>query len=219
MKELSLKLDKDNSDVLLEGEYSLLVEERTRRSTEQTQYLKFVLIGIISQFLVFVLQVINSDNFSFNKLDKTTLEIGLLLISAAVVILTTILFFLWLDHALTISAIDKFFKEKENQNKILGWYTFREKYSENTEFLLFGLKINLMYLKIQIFKFSIFVSFLIPPILFVISAFLSTKLEDYKELVQIINISIFTAFTLVLVFGLVIWTKSGKGIYFKEIKK
>lgn len=216
MNKMNLKLDKDNGDVLLEGEYSLVVEERTRRSVEQTEYLKFVLMGIVGQFGIFMFQLVSSDNSIFEKLDKVTLEIAFLLISAAVVVLTTILFLFWLDHALTISAIDKFFKEKEEQNNILGWYTFRENYSKNTFFTFLWIKINLMSLKIQLFKFSIFLSFLIPPILFILIASLNTALDKYKEIIQIINISIFCFFTFILIFGLVTWTYSGKGIYFNS---
>ena len=214
MNKMNLKLDKDNGDVLLEGEYSLVVEERTRRSVEQTEYLKFVLIGIVGQFGILMFQFLNSDHSIFDKLDKLTLEIAFLLISATVVVFTTILFLFWLDHALTISAIDKFFKEKEKQNNILGWYTFREHYSKNTFFSILGIKINLMNLKIQLFKFSIFISFLIPPILFILIASLNTALDKYKEIIEIINISIFGIFTFILIFGLITWTYSGKGIYF-----
>lgn len=214
MNKMNLKLNKDNGDVLLDGEYSLMVEERTRRSVEQTKDLKFVLIGIIGQFGIFMSQLVSSDHLISNKLDKLTLEVAFLLISAAVVALTTILFLFWLDHALTISAIDKFFKEKEKQNNILGWYTFREDYSKNTFFTFLGIKINLMNLKIQLFKFSIFISFLIAPILFILIASFNTALDKYKEIIQIINISIFSIFTFILIFGLVIWTYSGKGVYF-----
>jgi len=211
---MELKLDKDNGDVLLEGEYNLLTEERTRRSVEQTEYLKFVLIGIIGQFGLFLFQFIDSDNTIFEKLDPATLEIGLLIISAAVVALTSIIFLFWLDHALTISAIDKFFKYKESQNNIIGWYSFREAYSQETKFRFFWFRINLMNLKIQLFKFSIFISFLIPPILFVLMASLNTSLEKYQSIIQIINIVTFSIFTLILIFGLLVWTSSGKDIYF-----
>jgi len=194
---MELKLDKDNGDVLLEGEYNLLAEERTRRSVEQ---------------------FVDSDSSIFEKLDPATLEIGLLIISAAVVVLTSILFLFWLDHALTISAMDKFFKHKEKQNDIMGWYSFREVYSKETIIKFFGIRVNLMSLKIQLFKFSIFISFLIPPILFVLIASLNTSLEKYESIIQIINIGTFSIFTLILIFGLLVWTSSGKDIYFCKNK-
>jgi len=215
-KTYNFNFDKDNADVLLEGEYSLLVEERTRRSQEQTEYLKFVLIGIVSQFSIFMFGLANDNNSIFDRIDAFTLELLLLIISGAVVILTTIIFLFWLDHALTISTIDNFFKEKENQNDILGWYSFRENYSKNTFFKFFGLKINLMSMKIQIFKFSIFTSFLIPPVLFIMIAFISTNLQKYQKIIELTNITTFSIFSLILIFGLIAWTYSGKGIYFKK---
>ena len=218
-KILNLNIDKDNGDTLLEGEYSLLVEERTRRSNEQTEYLKFVLMGIVGQFAIFAFELLNSDTSFIDKIDAASLELIMLVISGAVVVLTTILFLFWLDHALTISAIDHYFKAKEKQNNIYGWYSYREEYSSNTFFHLFGIKINLMNLKIQFFKFSVMLSFLIPPILFVIIAALNSSFEEYQELVRFLNYVTFGIFISVLILGILVWTNSGKGIYFKAKKK
>ena len=216
---LKLKIDKDNSDALLDGEYNLLTEERTRRSSEQTEYMKFVIIGILSQFAIFIFELINSDDFEFSKIDNTTLSIALLALSGGVVILTTIIFLFWLDHALTIAVIDKFFLHKEKQNDILGWYSFREHYSKSNYFLFLGYQINLMEIKAQMFKFSIFSSFLIPPVLFLMIASISSNINEYIDTLEWINYIAFTLFTLILILGLMAWTSSGRGIYFKHKKK
>jgi hypothetical protein len=218
-KSVKIQLDKDNSDVLLEGEYLLLTEERIRRSSEQTEYLKFVLIGIIGQFAIFVFGLLNDDNNIFNKIDKETLESVLLMVSAGVVVLTTLIFMFWLDHALTISVIDRFLKKKEQQNGILGWYTFRENYSKKTYFKFLGIKFNLMKFKIQLFQFSIFLSFLIPPILFIMIASISSILKENQTLLETLNYATFSIFTLTLLFGLAIWSYSGNGIYFIKPNK
>jgi hypothetical protein len=213
---IEIKLDKDNKDILFEGEYSLLSEERTRRSNEQTEYLKFVLIGIIGQFGIFLLQFLTEENSIFDKINKVDLNIALLSVSAGVVVLTTILFLLWLDHALTISAIDKYFRKKEEQNDILGWYRFRENYSKSTFFRFIGLKINLMNLKIKIFRFAIFISFLISPALFVLISTVSSSLDEYKEVIKILIYSSFSIFAIILFLGLLVWSFSGRGIYFND---
>lgn len=216
---LKLQIDKDNSDALLDGEYSLLADERSRRSSEQTEYLKFVIIGIVSQFAIFIFELINSDGFEFEKLDSATLSVAMLALSGGVVVLTTLIFFFWLDHALTIAAIDKFFQHKEKQNNILGWYKFREHYSKNNFISLFGKQLNLMELKIQMFKTSIFASFLIPPVLFLMVASISLNVQKYKPILEWVNYGAFALFSLILIFGLMMWTASGRGIYFKHKKK
>ena len=218
-KKLNIHFDKDNSDVLLEGEYILLAEERVRRSSEQTEFLKFVLIGIVGQFAIFIFGLINDDNNIFEKIDKETLDSVLLMVSAGVVVLTTLIFMFWLDHALTISVIDRFLKKKEQQNEILGWYTFRENYSKKTYFKFLGIEFNLMKFKIQVFQFSIFLSFLIPPILFIMIASINSILKENQNILEIINYATFLVFTLTLLFGLAIWSYSGNGIYFIEPKK
>lgn len=218
-QKLNIHLDKDNSDVLLEGEYSLLVEERTRRSNEQTEYLKFVLIGIVGQFALFMFELLNTEQSVIASIEQSTIELALLIISAGVVALTTIIFLFWLDHALTIATIDKYFQKKEEQNEVFGWYAFRQKYSKATYFNFFGFVINLMEMKIALFKLSIFISFLTPPVIFVLIASFNTSLTEYKEIVTVINYSFFAVFTTALIFGLAAWTFSGKGIYEHKVKK
>lgn len=216
-QKLNILLDKDNSDVLLEGEYSLLVEERTRRSNEQTEYIKFVLIGIVGQFALFMFELINAEKSVIASIEQSTIELALLIISAGVVALTTIIFLFWLDHALTIATIDKYFQKKEEQNAIFGWYNFRQSYSKATYFKFFGWSVNLMEMKIALFKLSIFISFLTPPAIFVLIASFNTSLTQYQEVVAFINYTFFAVFTTALIFGLAAWNFSGKGLYsYKE---
>lgn len=218
LEQLHLNVDKNDTDVLLEGEYLGLVEDKIRRSNEQTEYMKFALIGIISQFAIFIFSLSNSDKLQILKLDKVSLNIALLILSAGVVVLTTILFLFWLDHALTISTIDKFFKQQEEKCNIIGWFKFREKYSKKTFINFLGFRINLMHIKIQIFRFSIFVSFLTSPFLFILISSFNLKLSTHKELFEIINYTTFSLFFIVLLLGLFLWTHSGKEIYFHNYK-
>lgn len=210
-----ISIDNENKDILLEGEYALLSAERLRRSNEQTQYLKFVLMGIIGQFAILITEFTDLEKIFFEKISSNIINIGMLMISGSVVVLTTILFIFWLDHALTISVIDHFFKEKERKNGLIGWHTFREEYSKSTFIKFPFIQINLMNLKINLFKFSIFTSFLISPALFVLIALIHTGLEGYQDVMKLINIVVFMIFSMILVFGLFVWTYSGRGLYFK----
>ena len=211
---VNVKIDKEDVDVLLEGEYTMLGEERLRRSNEQTQHLKFVLFGILVQFALITLELLNSDTAFIKNMDSRTLSSLLLMASCGVVIITTIIFFLWLDHAITISAIDNFFKNKEQNFEVQGWYFFRQKYSQQAHFSFFGIRLNLMEVKIQMFKMSIFSSFLLSPLLFILMSSLTVKIEQYNGYLSVVNYSLFGLFTFFILAGLALWQFSGKNLYF-----
>lgn len=218
---MPLALILENENELLKSEYNFLIMERQRRSNEQKEYLKYVLISIAGQFGILILNFFNSNQPFFKNLDKLTLNISLLVISCIIVIITTILFFLWLDHALTISAIDNFFKEKEKENGIFGWYKFRESYSKKTYFNIFNVKMNLMGFKIFIFSISIIISFLIPPLLFVvITLFMNISIKEYENIIIYTDAFIFILFTFLLLTGFRVWKIWEKVcIFLKKINK
>jgi hypothetical protein len=213
---LHLLLDKEDVDVLLEGEYALLTDERSRRSSEQTEYLKFVLIGIVTQFALVIFELINADTPLFEKFDAEMISLGLTMVSCGVVLLTTIIFFFWLDHALTISAIDHFFRKKEKVFGVRGWHAFRDHYSRNTHFCVGPVKVNLMEMKIQMFKLAIFASFLTPPLLFVVLASISMDVGEYSDTLAMVNYTLFGLFASFIVGGLAMWQFSARSLYFKS---
>jgi hypothetical protein len=136
-----------------------------------------------------------------------------------VVIATWIIFLFWLDHALTISVIDRFFKRKEEKLDIEGWHTFRENYSKGTFFKMGFVRINVMRLKINLFNISVFVSFLAPPFLFIMLSFITEEFSGYRDFVLIANLALFILFTCLTVLGLAIWRFSGSQLYFVEYGK
>lgn len=215
MEEKNLELKKENNNELLKNEYTLLALERQRRSNEQKEYLKYLLISITGQFGILIYNFLSSNNLVLKNIETfSSINLVLFVISCIIVIITTILFFFWLDHALTIAVIDQFFKEKEIKHNILGWYRFRENYSKTAFFYLFGIKIDLMKLKFILFTTSIVVSFLIPPTLFLILAFfINVPIEKYKIFIEYFSIFIFSIFTLILIIGLIIWIYSSIGLY------
>ena len=212
----NIHVDRDDIDVFLESEYSLVLEERLRRSQEQTAYIKLVLIGIATQFAFILVEVVGSAPATLVNTDPETLKLVLLMLSCGIVIATSIIFLFWLDHALTISAIDRFFKSKEEYLGVEGWYLFREKYSQNTFFKIFKKKLNIMKIKINCFRFSVFVSFLSPPTLFIILSLITEDLNEHRQWVLSVNLGLFFLFTCIILLGLALWKTSGSRLYFVE---
>jgi len=174
---------------ILIKEQELLKDERHRRSNNQFQYIRINLINIGTM-------LISSFIFKydlFQKIDKN-FYIGFISILS---LLSLILFLMWIDDALTIAGIDKFFLYCEKKFGVDGWYNFRKRELNST---------NTFQFKAYIFNIAIFISFVFPPL---IAAFLFV----------IVNINIYIIYTFFVFIILVLfslfynWRKFSKDIY------
>lgn len=217
------------TNLLLEGEFTLLNNERMRRSSEQAEILRFVRVGILTQVALVVFELMNlGEKIStiFNKKNTPEFEemisLGLIIVGCGVVLLTMILFFFWLDHALTISAIDHFFREKEKSLNVSGWYSFREEFSKKMHLKIECLDINLMNIKYTLFKCSIWLSFILPPLLFMGLSFISIFRASHHVpqwltiLFWVVLTGLFVGLLGLTIWGLIVWHMSSRKIYFQE---
>jgi hypothetical protein len=212
-----INIDRSDVDLLFEGEYSLLAQERHRRSSEQTDFIKIVLIGIAAQVGIMLLEIINFNNQIINNINQEKIELFLYLTSGLVVLISVTLFLFWLDHALTILMIDKYLKQKELEVKEEGWFAFRESFSKNTKIKgLFKTELEVTRIKIFFFQTAILASFLTPSIIFFLMIIFSSYLENNILFIKILSLTLFVVIFLVLLYGIRTWISTSKNIYWTK---
>jgi len=105
-------------ETILTKELELLKDERNRRSNNQFQYIKINLINIGTMLFSTFL-------FKYDLLLKNINEKFFISFILILLILSLILFLMWIDDAFTIAGIDKYFLYNEKKEKVKGWYIFR----------------------------------------------------------------------------------------------
>jgi hypothetical protein len=214
-----INIDRSDIDLLFEGEYALLAQERHRRSSEQTSFIKIVLVGIAVQIGMILVEIINSNSTFLNDIEQEKIELFLYLINGLIVLISVTLFLFWLDHALTILMIDKYLKQKELDTNESGWFAFREAYSRNTKIKgFFGKKLELTRIKIFFFKTAILISFLTPSVVFFFMFIFSSYLESNLPFVKIVTLCLFMIIFLLLIYGIRTWINSTQNVYWTKEK-
>ncbi|MBE0497458.1 MAG: hypothetical protein IBX45_13660 [Campylobacterales bacterium] len=211
--------NRSDIDLLFEGEYSLLAQERHRRSSEQTNFIKIVLIGIAAQVGIVLLEIINFNNLLLDSINQEKIELFLYLVSGLVVLVSVTLFLFWLDHALTILMIDKYLKQKELDVKKEGWFAFREAFSKNTKIKgLFGSELEVTRVKIFFFQIAVLISFLTPSVIFFFVITFSSYLEKNMHFIKIGAFFLFAVIFLLLLYGIRTWFNTSRNIYWTKEK-
>jgi hypothetical protein len=214
-----INIDRSDVDLLFEGEYSLLAQERHRRSSEQTDFIKIVLIGIAAQMGIMLLEIVNFNNLILSDINQEKIELFLYLVSGLVVLISVTLFLFWLDHALTILMIDKYLKQKETDVQEKGWFAFRETFSKNTKIKgLFGTELEVTRIKIFFFQLAVLISFLTPSMIFFFMVVFSSYLEENILFIKIGALVLFTVVFLLLLYGIRTWINTSKNIYWTKEK-
>lgn len=186
-------------DILLK-QFDMLLEEKSRRSRQQFEYVRLSLVnvGILSLFGVFSV-ISGNDEINLNIQSNSTFLFALMCV---LTLLSITLFLLWIDDALSIGGIDRFMATKERQIDTKGdlyWYEYRKKLNGTRPFIF----------KKWVFNTAIVLSFISPPFLFAI----------FTVLHNVLSVPLWAqavgggAFFMVLILPLLIWRKFTKRLY------
>ena len=159
-----MELEKD----IMLGELAMLREERGRRSRQQFEYIRLSLlnVGVLSFFGIFSV-VMGEDDLAAKVAGNATFVFALM---AVLTLVSITLFLFWVDDALTIAGIDRFFMTKEESVDTKGdiyWYEYRQ-----------GLNITMVFkVKKWVFNIGVILAFISPPFLFLVFSALHTLLH------------------------------------------
>lgn len=186
-------------DIML-SELTMLREERLRRSRQQFEYVRLSLInvGVLSFFGIFSVAT-GGDELTRKLTENSTFIFALM---AVLTLASITLFLFWIDDALTIAGIDRFFKIKEEAVDLKGdifWYEYRDGLNKTRVFAV----------KKWIFNLAVVMSFVSPPFLFMVFSMLHTML-----LIPLwVQISGGVFFFMTLLIPLMIWRAFSKRLY------
>ena len=187
--------DKD----ILVHELDMLRQEKLRRSRQQFECVRLSLVnvGVLSFFGVF--SVLAKEE-AFTRISENATFVFAIMCVLTLISITLFLF--WIDDALTIAGIDRYFLRKEEQVDTEGdmyWFEYRQQLNKTGAFIV----------KKWIFNLAVILSFVSPPFLFLIFTALHTALQ----IPQYVQIGAGFAFFLVLVTPLYMWRKFTKRLY------
>lgn len=183
------------------AQFSMIFQERLRRSSQQFQYVKLSLInvGLLSVVGAFSSGKITADQTPFVG-NASTFVIAFMLILSMI---SLVLFLLWIDDAILIGGIDNFLKHSEGKifevDKGLSWFLYREELNKTKAF-----KVNKHF-----FNLAIVISFVSPP--FLISVFI--LLQEIDKIPMWVPVSGICIIIIFLVSLLAMWRKFTKNIY------
>jgi hypothetical protein len=163
----------------LDKEYNAIVTVIDRRSQSQE---RFLLFNLTSSGVIFsvILDGIVKDN-------------TILLI---IPFISFILYLLWIDHAITIAALEKYIKEKNGLKN--GWYYYREQLNKQ----------KIMKLKKHLYNLSVSLGFTGPSIS-AMAMYLWNRLDEIAITLLIIDLTLIV----IQILFLIIWRRYSKDLY------
>lgn len=180
----ALQIEKTEESLLEEYEYLMLVENVQRRSNSQISYVKQTLTGILAQ-----IAILGYDKILQTHESKLIIpDQALLTASLGIAVITFILMLFWLDDAITIAGIERYFQKSEGQKNM--WYNFRSEHLNNGKDFK---------LKAKLYNIAVIGSFCLPSILvFIYTVFLSES-EVKTKVIVLVTSSVLLASAILII--------------------
>lgn len=187
-------------DELTQRQMEMVREERLRRSRQQFEYVRLNLInvGVLSLFAIFGASSGDVGGI-LAKISADKIVLSLMVVLALV---STTLFFLWMDDAISIAGFDHYLKEVEETHALEGgayWFAHREKLNKTAVFSL----------KHWLFNTAVLLAFVCPPIILLLFILLAKG----PDLPAIALFGLFTLIVFLLLGPFFIWRFFSRRLY------